>query len=128
MSPLSFFLSPAANFVLLPFSYLISSSSGESRSPLADSSLHVLLVLIHYHKCVVSKDYDANENDKIAVPDALQKEMTYFSENPYCKSLEHATDIECIKSLFLFIFVWLIVKISNFDQCTFHSGSCRCWG
>ncbi|XP_028776423.1 dymeclin-like [Neltuma alba] len=86
--------SAAANFVLLPFSYLISSSSGEPRSPLADSSLHVLLVLIHYHKCVASKDYGANENDKTAVSDTLQKEVTYFSDNPYCKALEHATDFE----------------------------------
>ncbi|KAF7806909.1 dymeclin [Senna tora] len=86
--------SAAANLVLLPVSYLISSRSEGSKSPLADSSLHVLLVLIHYHKCVVSKDYTGNENNKMAASDALHKELTYFSDNPYCKALEHATDFE----------------------------------
>ena len=76
----------AANIVLLPFSYLVSSSGEGSRSALADSSLHVLLVLIHYHKCVVSEDYSATENNK---------ENPYFSDNPYCKALENAVDCEC---------------------------------
>ncbi|XP_061337105.1 uncharacterized protein LOC133284132 isoform X2 [Gastrolobium bilobum] len=86
--------SAAANIVLLPFSYLTSSSSEGSRSPIADSSLHVLLVLIHYHKCVVSEGYSAIENHKSASSDSLLKENTYFSDNPYCKALEHANDSE----------------------------------
>ncbi|MED6108086.1 hypothetical protein PIB30_020182 [Stylosanthes scabra] len=77
--------SAAANIVLLPFSYLVSTRGDGSRNPLSDSSLHVLLVLIHHHKCVVSEDYSATENNK---------ETQYFSDNPYCKALEHAVDCE----------------------------------
>ncbi|TKY53772.1 dymeclin isoform X1 [Spatholobus suberectus] len=86
--------SAAANIVLLPFSYLISSSSEGSRSPIADSSLHVLLVLIHYHKCLVSEGYSVIENHASASSDSLPKENTYFSDNPYCRALECATDCE----------------------------------
>ncbi|KAJ1423853.1 Dyggve-Melchior-Clausen syndrome protein [Sesbania bispinosa] len=49
--------SAAANIVLLPFSYLASSRCEGSRSPIADSSLHVLLVLIHYHKCAIQQEF-----------------------------------------------------------------------
>lgn len=85
----------SANIVLLPFSYLISSSSEGSRSPIADSSLHVLLVLIQYHKCLVCEGYSVIENDVSASSNSLPKENTYFSDNPYCKALERATDCEC---------------------------------
>ncbi|KAK7393723.1 hypothetical protein VNO78_22287 [Psophocarpus tetragonolobus] len=84
----------AANIVLLPFNYLISSSSEGSRNPIADSSLHVLLVLIHYHKCLVSEGYSVKENHVSASSDSLPKENTYFSDNPYCRALECATDCE----------------------------------
>ncbi|KAI4317895.1 hypothetical protein L6164_025724 [Bauhinia variegata] len=86
--------SAAANFVLLPFSYLISSSNEGSKSPLADSSLHALLILIHYHKCVMSENYAARVNNISAASDSPLKENTYFSHNPYCKALENATDLE----------------------------------
>ncbi|KAK7279271.1 hypothetical protein RJT34_24318 [Clitoria ternatea] len=86
--------SAAANIVQLPFSYLISSSSEGSRSPIADSSLHVLLVLMHYHKCVVRDGYSVAENHISASSDSLPGENTYFSANPYCKALELATDCE----------------------------------
>ncbi|XP_014512199.1 dymeclin isoform X2 [Vigna radiata var. radiata] len=85
--------SAAANIVLLPFSYLISSSSEGSRDPIADSSLHVLLVLIHYHK-FASEGYSVIENQVSASSDSLPKEGTHFSDNPYCKALEHATACE----------------------------------
>lgn len=85
----------AANIVLLPFSYLISSSGEGSRGHIADSSLHVLLVLIHYHTCGVSEDYSAIENNKSSASESLVKENPYFSDNPYCKALEHAIDCEC---------------------------------
>ncbi|RDX91337.1 Dymeclin, partial [Mucuna pruriens] len=86
--------SAAANIVLLPFSYLASSSSEGSRSPIADSSLHVLLILIHYHKCVVSEGYSVIENHISSSSDSLPKENSYFSDNPYCKALKQATDCE----------------------------------
>ncbi|XP_027365717.1 dymeclin isoform X2 [Abrus precatorius] len=86
--------SAAANIVLFPFSYLVSSSGEGSRSPIADISIHVLLVLIHYRKCVVSEDYSAVENNKSSTSDSLLKENPHFSDNPYCKALEHAIDCE----------------------------------
>ncbi|KAJ7954834.1 dymeclin [Quillaja saponaria] len=86
--------SAAANFVLLPFSYLISSNGEFARSALGDNSLHVLLILIHYHKCLVSNEYKTNENQDSTTSDSLFKENIYFSENPYYKALANATDFE----------------------------------
>ncbi|CAI8604607.1 unnamed protein product [Vicia faba] len=86
--------SAAANIVLLPFSYLVSSSGEGSRNAIADSSLDVLLVLIHYHKCALSEAYSAIENKKSSASDVLLKENPHFSDNPYCKALEHAIDCE----------------------------------
>ncbi|KAL7220356.1 hypothetical protein ACSBR2_013270 [Camellia fascicularis] len=85
--------SAAASFVLLPFSYFVSSSGEASRSALADSSLHVLLTLIHYRKCVLEESVKDISDDS-ATSDFVLKENTYFSENPYCKALENARDIE----------------------------------
>ncbi|CAL5392764.1 unnamed protein product [Camellia sinensis] len=85
--------SAAASFVLLPFSYFVSSSGEASRSALADSSLHVLLTLIHYRKCVLDESVK-DKSDDSATSEFVLKENTYFSENPYCKALENARDIE----------------------------------
>ncbi|GAV57551.1 Dymeclin domain-containing protein [Cephalotus follicularis] len=86
--------SAAASFVLLPFNYLVSSSIEGSRNPLADCSLHVLLILIHYHKCVVADESITDRSDDSATSDSLSKVNTYFIDNPYCKALESARDIE----------------------------------
>lgn len=51
----------------------------------------MLLILVHYRKCV-GMDYIKEKGDCNA---SLPKEETYFSENPYCKALENARDIEC---------------------------------
>ncbi|KAL5158925.1 Dymeclin [Glycine soja] len=74
--------------------YLISSSSEGSRNPIADSSLQVLLVIIHYEKCLVSEGYSVLKNQVSTSLDSLPKENTYFSENPYCRVLVRATDCE----------------------------------
>ncbi|XWS53918.1 hypothetical protein CRYUN_Cryun10bG0041700 [Craigia yunnanensis] len=86
--------SAAANFVLLPFNYLVSSNGEGSRNQLADCSLHVLLILIHYHKCVVSDESIADRSDDSATSDSVSKVNTYFTVNPYSKALENARDIE----------------------------------
>lgn len=99
------FFFPAANIVLLPFSYLVSSSGGGSKSPLSDCSLLVLLVLIHFHKCVVNNEYITDRSIASATSDSLMKENTYFSDNPYCKALQNATDFEC-KMLPLIIIIF----------------------
>lgn len=86
-------LQRAANLVLLPFNYLVNSSGEASRSSLADSSLNILLTLIHYRKCVLVESVKDRSDDS-ATSDYILKEETYFSENPYCKALENARDIE----------------------------------
>ncbi|KAK1265782.1 hypothetical protein QJS04_geneDACA023212 [Acorus gramineus] len=89
--------SAAANFVLLPyytFNFLVSSSGEGSRSPLADNSLLVLLILIHYRKCIMVDDSIVNNGVENADPNTFIKENSYFSDNPYCKALENARDID----------------------------------
>ncbi|XP_004296579.1 PREDICTED: dymeclin [Fragaria vesca subsp. vesca] len=86
--------SAAANFMLLPFNFLVSSSGEGSRSLLADCSLHVLLILTHYHKCVVGKEPITDKTNDTTTSNSLLKGSRYFSDNPYCKALEHATDVE----------------------------------
>ncbi|ONK65019.1 uncharacterized protein A4U43_C07F32630 [Asparagus officinalis] len=89
--------SAAANFVLLPyytFNYLVSSSGEVSRSPLADISLLVLLILIHYRKCVKVDMSTANNNLEDVDSRTYLKENSVFYDNPYCKALENARDIE----------------------------------
>lgn len=84
--------------MLLPyytFNYLVSSSGDGSRSPLADISLLVLLILIHYRKCVKEDESSANNNVEDFDSHAYLKENSYFYDNPYCKALENARDIEC---------------------------------
>ncbi|KAL6007239.1 hypothetical protein ACLOJK_032735 [Asimina triloba] len=89
--------SAAASFVLLPyytFNYLVSSSGEGSRNPLADQSLLVLLILIHYRKCVLVEEATAVKVDDSTDSNSFMKEETHFSVNPYCKALENARDIE----------------------------------
>ncbi|KAK6914000.1 hypothetical protein RJ641_021321 [Dillenia turbinata] len=86
--------SAAANIVLLPIKYLVSSSGDGSRSPLAESSLHVLLILIHYRKCLECDELENGRSNDSATSDSLLKVNTHFSENPYRKALENARDIE----------------------------------
>ncbi|KAJ6816971.1 dymeclin isoform X2 [Iris pallida] len=89
--------SVAANFVLLPyytFNYLVSSSADGSRSPLADNSLLVLLILIHYRKCVAMNESIADNSSEEVDSIYYSKEKAYFHDNPYCKALENALDVE----------------------------------
>ncbi|KAI4368378.1 hypothetical protein MLD38_016940 [Melastoma candidum] len=83
----------AANLVLFPINLLV--SRGEvPRSPLAEYSLLVLLVLIHYRKCDVSSESIIRGSDPSATADSSSKETMSFCENPYCKALQHARDAE----------------------------------
>ncbi|PIN06670.1 Proteins containing regions of low-complexity [Handroanthus impetiginosus] len=84
--------SAAANLMLLPFNYLVSSTGEASRSPLAESSINVLLVLCHYHKCI-SVDYVKDKSDNSS-SESLPKDETYFLENPFCKAVENVRDTE----------------------------------
>ncbi|CAI9287232.1 unnamed protein product [Lactuca saligna] len=84
--------SAAANIVLLPLSYFVNSSVEASRSQLADSSINILLILIHYRKCILVESVK-NINAGVT-SESLLKDETYFAENPYCKALENVKDVE----------------------------------
>ncbi|KAL5712454.1 hypothetical protein ACHQM5_014691 [Ranunculus cassubicifolius] len=86
--------SAAANFVLMPFNYFASASGDVSRNPLADNSLLLLLILVHYRKCVIVSEPTIDKTDDAVNMDSLLKEKSYFSDNPYCKALETARDVE----------------------------------
>ncbi|XP_076924201.1 uncharacterized protein LOC143586561 [Bidens hawaiensis] len=84
--------SAAANIVLLPFSYFVNSSFEASRSQLADSSINILLILIHYRKCIL---VESVKNSNVNVDsESVLKDETYFAENPYNKALENVRDVE----------------------------------
>lgn len=85
--------SAAANLVSLPFSFIGSPSGETSKSPLAESSLNILLTLIHFRRCVIVEPGKLKFDDD-ANSDSVLKEEIYLSENPYCKALEYARDVE----------------------------------
>ncbi|KAL8188837.1 hypothetical protein R6Q57_029592 [Mikania cordata] len=84
--------SAAANIVLFPLSYFVNSSVEASRSQLADSSINILLLLIHYRKCILVESVK-NSNASVT-SESLLKDETYFADNPYCKALENVRDVE----------------------------------
>ncbi|KAD6795500.1 hypothetical protein E3N88_06396 [Mikania micrantha] len=84
--------SAAANIVLFPLSYFVNSSVEASRSQLADSSINILLLLIHYRKCIL---VESVKNSNVSVTsESLLKDETYFADNPYCKALENVRDVD----------------------------------
>ncbi|KAJ4967966.1 hypothetical protein NE237_014667 [Protea cynaroides] len=83
--------SAAANFVL---NYFVGSNGEGSRSSLAEKSLLVLLIIIHYRKCIMVDEFLLDKSEDDATMDSLLKDSSYFSENPYCKALGNARDIE----------------------------------
>ncbi|XP_021741190.1 dymeclin-like isoform X1 [Chenopodium quinoa] len=85
--------SAAANFVLFPLNLTVGSNNEASKSLLAQSSLHILLILVHF-RSAVADDFIIGKNDGNGASDALHKEKTYFCENPFCKALENARDVE----------------------------------
>lgn len=85
---------------MLPFNYLVNPKEEALRSLLAERSLLVLLVLIHYCKCLLSEETMMERNDDCASSDAQSKESTYLSNNPYCNALQNTRDVECKASSF----------------------------
>ncbi|KAI7756147.1 hypothetical protein M8C21_023994 [Ambrosia artemisiifolia] len=84
--------SAAANIVLLPLSYFVNSSFEASRSQLADSSINILLILIHYRKGILVES--AKNSNASVVSESFLKDETYFAENPYYKALENVRNVE----------------------------------
>lgn len=85
--------------MLLPLNYLVSSNGEALRSPLAERSLNVLLILFHYRKCISDPSLkDKGDNcisDSLCKEECLPEEGTFFSENPFRKAVEDVRDIEC---------------------------------
>ncbi|KAI8011796.1 hypothetical protein LOK49_LG06G02871 [Camellia lanceoleosa] len=80
---------------VLCYRHLISLSVQVVKLPegLWHGSLHLLLILIYYRKCVMEETLK-DKSDDSATSDFLLKENTYFSESSYCKALENVRDIE----------------------------------
>lgn len=111
--------------MLYPLSYFVNSSVEASRSQLADSSINILLILIHYRKCILVESVK-NSNGGIT-SESLLKDETYFAENPYCKALENVRDVECkiIASFeylmyYLVIVLFFILQLLNFEFCNLY--------
>lgn len=89
--------SAAANFVLLPyytFNYFVSASAEGATSQLADNSLLVLLILIHYRKCISMNESIPTDGVYMSDSNTNVKDAPAFHENPYCKALNNAKDIQ----------------------------------
>jgi hypothetical protein len=87
--------SVAANFVLLPyytFNYLVSSNAEGASSQLADNSLLVLLILIHYRKCITMSESFPSSNVYTSDLNTNVKDAPAFHDNPYYKALSNAKD------------------------------------
>ncbi|XP_073026003.1 uncharacterized protein [Primulina eburnea] len=84
--------SAAAHLMLLPLNFLVGSTGEASRKPLAECSLNVLLVLVHYRK-FISMDYVVDKTDNSS-SEPLRNEEMNFSENPFCKAVESVRDIQ----------------------------------
>uniref|UniRef100_A0A0D6R327 Dymeclin n=1 Tax=Araucaria cunninghamii TaxID=56994 RepID=A0A0D6R327_ARACU len=87
--------SAAATVVLIPYytyNYLVNSSGEISRRPLADNSLLLLLVLIHYRKSLPLEEATVHKLE-VNGSGGLGDNMG-FHHNPYSKALETARDIE----------------------------------
>ncbi|XAR49055.1 hypothetical protein NMG60_11032089 [Bertholletia excelsa] len=82
-----------ASFVPLPFNYFVSSSGEANGNPLADRSLEVLLILIHYRK-YLSEDKMKDSCEDSTTTDFLLRENTSFYDNPFCKALQNARDMQ----------------------------------
>uniref|UniRef100_A0A0D3ART5 Dymeclin n=2 Tax=Brassica oleracea TaxID=3712 RepID=A0A0D3ART5_BRAOL len=81
----------AATFVLLPLNYLVNNSGDGSKHPLAECSLHVLLILTNYHKPVMSDESLTDKSDDSATSESVSKEHG----NTFSKALANARDVEC---------------------------------
>lgn len=86
--------SAAANLVLLPLNVFFGSVYEGSRYLLARISLHVLLILVHFRRYVFVDGHVMAGGDDGAALCPLSKEGMCSSENPYCKALENARDVE----------------------------------
>ncbi|WZZ11644.1 hypothetical protein YC2023_097565 [Brassica napus] len=85
--------SAAATFVLLPLNYLVNNTGDGSKYPLAESSLHVLLILIHYQKSILSDESMTDKSDDSATSESVSKVHVFSSGNTFTKALANARDL-----------------------------------
>ncbi|KAG5391234.1 hypothetical protein IGI04_032775 [Brassica rapa subsp. trilocularis] len=90
--------SAAATFVLLPLNYLVNNTGDGSKYPLAESSLHVLLILIHYQKSILSDESMTDKSDDSATSESVSKVHVFSSGNTFTKALANARDVEFDRS------------------------------
>uniref|UniRef100_A0A1J3FLB1 Dymeclin n=1 Tax=Noccaea caerulescens TaxID=107243 RepID=A0A1J3FLB1_NOCCA len=90
--------SAAATFVLLPLNYLVKNSGGGSKNPLAECSLHVLLILTNYHKAIMSDESMTDKSDDSATSESVSKVHLFSSGNTFSKALANARDVEFDRS------------------------------
>ena len=90
--------------MLLPLNYLVNNTGDGSKYPLAESSLHVLLILIHYQKSILSDESMTDKSDDSATSESVSKVHVFSSGNTFTKALANARDVECEFFLF-FIFL-----------------------
>ena len=93
-------LYPAVTVLRLPYytySYMMKSNNASVSSPLAQNSLLLLLVLLHYRKGIYDDDNilkgltDDNGNDAVSgLQDTFQTAI-----NPFCQALDLARDTDC---------------------------------
>uniref|UniRef100_A0A1J3GUI3 Dymeclin n=1 Tax=Noccaea caerulescens TaxID=107243 RepID=A0A1J3GUI3_NOCCA len=90
--------SAAATFVLLPLNYLVKNSGDGSKNPLAECSLHVLLILTNYHKAIMSDESMTDKSDDSATSESVSKVHLFSSGNTFRKALANARDVEFDRS------------------------------
>ncbi|ESQ36507.1 hypothetical protein EUTSA_v10006925mg [Eutrema salsugineum] len=90
--------SAAATFVLLPLNYLVNNSGDGSKNPLAERSLHVLLILTNYHKSIMSDESMTDKSDDSATSESVSKVHVFSAGNTFSKALANARDVEFDRS------------------------------
>uniref|UniRef100_M4DFM1 Dymeclin n=1 Tax=Brassica campestris TaxID=3711 RepID=M4DFM1_BRACM len=87
-----------ATFVLLPLNYLVNNSGDGSKHPLAEFSLHVLLILTNYHKPIMSDEFLTDKSYDSATSESISKGHAFSSGNIFSKALANARDVEFDRS------------------------------
>ncbi|KAH0905552.1 hypothetical protein HID58_037379 [Brassica napus] len=87
-----------ATFVLLPLNYLVNNSGDGSKHPLAEFSLHVLLIFTNYHRPIMSDESLTDKSDDSATSESVSKGHAFSSGNIFSKALTNARDVEFDRS------------------------------
>lgn len=80
-----------------------------------DKSLLILLILVHYRKCVSTYPLENNiiENGD---SDLYLKDNLQFFNNPYRKAFENARDVECKLSLRKIFNIWFLLFFYEIEK------------